>query len=92
MSTFAKDTTPLLQNDSKTTDRMPMTVITTEPYSTSTETTTSVAPKERMAALDQYRGFVVLCLLVVPLLGRLNAAPNIFKHKNNFFSLAGSLV
>jgi hypothetical protein len=33
-----------------------------------------------------------LCSLIVPLMGKLNAAPVVFKHNFNFFSIAGSCV
>jgi hypothetical protein len=91
MSDFAKESTPLLLHDSQLDERMPMTVIKMESSAISTASVTPIAPKERMASLDQYRGFIVLCLIVVPLLGQLNAAPDVFRHKKNFFSLAGTL-
>jgi hypothetical protein len=48
--------------------------------------------KERIASLDQYRGFVILWSLIIPLLGALKAAPVQFKHNRNFFSFAGKCV
>jgi hypothetical protein len=45
--------------------------------------------KERVVSLDQYRGFVILWSLIIPLLGGLQAAPVQFKHNRNFFSFAG---
>ncbi len=65
--------------------------MTTESSRISTGSAASAAKEERAVSLDQYRGFIVLCLLVVPLLGHLNAAPAIFKHNKNYFSLAGLL-
>ena len=66
---------------------MPMNVVTANGAQAVTTT-----PKERLTSLDQYRGFVILCSLIVPLLGQLDAAPSVFKHERNFFSIAGSFV
>jgi hypothetical protein len=91
MSHFVKETTPLLEDELESKECMSMTVVTTNPTPTlTTNSNASAAPKERLASLDQYRGFVILCSLIVPLLGDLNAAPDVFKHKHNFFSIAGS--
>lgn len=89
MSMFSKDTTPLLRRNSQLDEHMSMTVITPKPSSNSTES--NAISEERINSLDQYRGFIVLCLLVVPLLGQLDAAPDVLKHKKNFFSIAGLL-
>jgi hypothetical protein len=90
MSTFVDDTTPLLRDKSKPDDCIPMTTVTTN-SSPSSVASSAVPPtsSERLASLDQYRGFVILCSLFVPLLGKLKAAPAVFRHNGNFFSIAG---
>src|ERR1700728_3245495 len=93
MSSFAKDTTPLLEDQRKSENCMSMTML--MPSSTPDKVTTSnssIAPKKRLLSLDQFRGSAILCLLIVPLFGKLKAAPDVFKHKSNFFSLAGELL
>jgi hypothetical protein len=91
MSNFTDDTTTLLQDNSQSTNCMPMTVVTTKSFPIPvTSSAVSSAPNERVASLDQYRGFVILCSLFMPLLGRLKAMPAVFRHNRNFFSIAGS--
>jgi hypothetical protein len=90
MSTSIDDTTPLLQNDPKTDVHMAINVSSSPTPIISS--IASAAPEERIASLDQYRGFVVLCLLIIPLIGYLNAAPAIFEESSNFFSIAGSYM
>jgi hypothetical protein len=91
MSSFVKETTPLLHEDQSQLEKcMSMTVLPASSVLDSIiPSNTSVAPTNRLASLDQFRGSIILCLLTVPLLGRLNAAPDVFKHKQSFFSLAG---
>jgi hypothetical protein len=90
MSSFVEEKTPLLGNKSQSEQCIPMDIVTATSHSAPIDASQApVAPKERLTSLDQFRGFVILCSLIVPLLGRLDAAPNVFKHRNTFFSLAG---
>jgi hypothetical protein len=91
MSSYANDTTPLLRDDSQSNVHISMTEVTTKSSPTyANNSATSNNSKERVTSLDQYRGFVILCSLIVPLLGQLKAASNIFKHTRNFFNFAGT--
>lgn len=93
MSSFVKDTTPLLEDQRQSEKGMSMTVImASSAPDKATTSNASIAPKKRLISLDQFRGSVILCLIIVPLLGGLKAAPDVFKHKKNFFSLAGELL
>jgi hypothetical protein len=90
---FVDDTTPLLSANSQPDVCISMTMVKTN--SSPIQSTTSAVPpavKERLVSLDQYRGFAILCSLIVPLLGRLNAAPAVFRHNGNFFSINGSCM
>ena len=46
----------------------------------------------RIASLDQFRGLTVLTLLIVPVLGSLDAMPSIFKHNGDYFSFADAIM
>ncbi len=89
MSSCGKEKIPLLSAVSRSEEYIQMNET---PCSNSLPTATSdvrAAHNERLVSLDQYRGFVILCSLIVPLVGRLDAAPAVFSHNNNFFSIAG---
>jgi hypothetical protein len=93
MSTFVEEKRPLLGNNSQLEECIAMTAVTTSSsLAPNTSSNVPAASRERLNSLDQFRGFVILCSLIVPLLGRLDASPDVFKHKSNFFSLAGSYM
>lgn len=91
MSYSVTDTTPLLGDKVESGECMSMVVVPAKSAPNSiTSPSTPTVSTDRLTSLDQYRGFVILCSLIVPLLGQLNAAPSLFRHPGNFFSIAGS--
>ena len=89
MSSCVEEKLPLLNDKTRSDEYIQMNETRcSRPLPTATSNV-GAAPKERLASLDQYRGFVILCSLIVPLFGRINAAPAVFKHESNFFSIAG---
>jgi predicted acyltransferase len=46
----------------------------------------------RLASLDQFRGYTVLAMIVVNLMGGFAALPAIFKHHNNYCSYADTIM
>ena len=49
-------------------------------------------PSKRVRALDQYRGFVILWSLTIPMLAYLSGSPHVFGHNTTYFSLADATM
>src|SRR5688572_10578010 len=46
----------------------------------------------RIASLDQFRGYTVLGMIIVNFIGGFAAVHSVFKHNDNFFSYADSIM
>jgi predicted acyltransferase len=53
---------------------------------------TATAATERIASMDQFRGYTVAGMFVVNFLGGLTAIHAVFKHNNTYFSYADSIM
>ena len=51
-----------------------------------------IKPAERIASLDQFRGYTVLGMLLVNFIGDFHAIPAIFKHHNTYCSYADTIM
>ena len=49
-------------------------------------------PSDRIASMDQFRGYTVAGMFVVNFLGGLAAIHPVMKHNNNYFSYADSIM
>jgi predicted acyltransferase len=52
----------------------------------------AAGPVGRLASLDQFRGYTVLGMIAVNLLGRFAAVPAIFEHHNTYCSYADTIM
>ncbi|HEY3855171.1 MAG TPA: hypothetical protein VGO67_12320 [Verrucomicrobiae bacterium] len=55
---------------------------------------TAVSPGRdgRVVSLDQFRGYTILGMILVNFLGGFAVIPSVFKHNNNYFSYADSIM
>src|SRR5947209_1705809 len=52
----------------------------------------ATSPTDRIASMDQFRGYTVAGMFVVNFLGGLTAIHALFKHNNTYFSYADSIM